>query len=286
LHELEFCRSEEPNLRLVIVDNDASSSNRYFVEGLRSVFAIPVIYGVEPVRGIASARNRAVQLAGDADFVAFIDDDEVADSHWLDELLCAQNRFKVDIVNGPVVPRFEQPPPSWVERGHFYDRRRFPTGTAVNLANTGNVLIKSSWLHLVPGPFSEELNLSGGSDTLLFMQVHRLGAKMVWSDEAIVEEFNPPSRVSANWLLRRAFRSGSGSSICERMIGASPVAMLIRVLMIAKHILGGFVLLVPTTLGRGYAGLIRSLMYISCGIGEISGLIGIRSTEYVHTHGS
>jgi succinoglycan biosynthesis protein ExoM len=286
LRELKFYKSRSPDWRIIIVDNDISMSSKNLVDGLRDSLPVPIIYGVEPERGIASTRNRAVQLAGDSDFIAFIDDDEVADSRWLDELLNTQDTFDADVVNGPVVPKFEQPAPAWVLKGGFYNRRRLPTGTKITWANTGNVLVRTRWLHAVPGPFNEKLNLSGGSDTLLFSQVYRLGARMVWSDEAIVEEYNPPSRVSANWILRRAYRGGVFNSILEILLGSSFIIIMIRALKSLMHILLGFFILVPASIYLGYAGFIRSLMYISQGMGEISGIFGIRYMEYKHTYGN
>ena len=143
-------------------------TSKEFVDGIKNSFSIPIIYGVEPEREIASARNRAVQLAGNVDFIAFIDDDEVADGRWLDELLAAQEKFGVDVVNGPVLPRFEQEVPPWVVRGRFYNRRRFPTGTLINWANTGNVLIKTSWLHAIPGPFKRQTKHYRGVIFIIF----------------------------------------------------------------------------------------------------------------------
>ena len=286
LQDLKFYKSNSPDLQIVVVDNDDSNPVEEVVYSLEKDFSIPVNYEIESKRGIASARNRAVQLADEMDFIAFIDDDEVADPRWLDELLDTQKTFGADVVNGPVIPRFEQPAPAWVLRGGFYNRRRLPTGTKVTWANTGNVLIKARWLRAVPGPFNEKLNLSGGSDTLLFSQVYRLGAKMVWSDEAIVGEFNPPSRVSANWILRRAFRGGVFNSVWEILLDASLIVKMIRAVKSIIHILFGFVILIPALIFRGYAGFIRSLMYISQGMGEISGILGISYKEYKHIHGN
>jgi succinoglycan biosynthesis protein ExoM len=283
---LRFLKSKTPDWRIVIVENDTSTPSKDLVGGFKDSFSVPVIYGVEPERGIASARNRAVQLAGDVDFIAFIDDDEVADSCWLDELLDTQNKFGVDVVNGPVIPRFEQPVSSWVHKGGFYNRRRFLTGTKVVWANTGNVMIKTSWLHAVPGPFSKNLNLTGGSDTVLFSQLYHLGAKMVWSDEAIVEEYNPASRVSANWILKRIYRNGIVTSVADIVTESSFNVIMIRFIKSVMHILLGILLLVPASIYRGYAGFIRSLMYISLGMGEISGIVGISFKEYINTHGN
>jgi succinoglycan biosynthesis protein ExoM len=286
LRMLRFVKSPPPNLRIIIVDNDISTSNKDLINDLIKDLLIPVIYEVERERGIASARNHAVRLAGDVDFIAFIDDDEVADPLWIDELLSAQKKFGADVVNGPVIPRFEQPAPAWVLKGHFYDRRRFSTGTEIKWANTGNVLIKTKWLQAVRGPFNVNLNLTGGEDSLFFSQVFRMGAKMVWANEAIVEEFNPPSRVSANWILRRSFRGGVGTSVTEMMLDSALSVIIIRVFKSFLHILLGFLLLFPASIFHGYAGLIRSLMYASLGAGEIGGIFGINYMEYKDIHGN
>lgn len=285
LCELKF-QGDNPDWRIVIVDNDSSTQTEDLVNDFRNVLPVPVIYGVEPNRGIASTRNRAVQLAGNVDFIAFIDDDEVADAYWLDELLNVQNNLGADAVNGPVIPRFEQPVSSWVLKGRFYDRRRFPTGAKISWANTGNVLIKTCWLHAVPGPFNEKRNLAGGEDSLFFSQIYLKGAKMVWADGAIVEEFNPPSRVSANWILRRAFREGNGTSMTELVLYSSSRVAIFRGIKSLMRILLGFLILIPASICRGYAGFIRSLMHISFGMGAISGLLGTSYMEYERTHGS
>lgn len=286
LKELKFNKSQTPDWQIIIADNDASASMRNLVEDFKNSSSIPVIYGTASTRGIASARNRAIVLAGTVDFIAFIDDDEVADPLWLDELLHTQQRFDADVVNGPVIPKFEEPAPAWVLKGRFYNKRRFPTGTAITWASTANILIKHSWLHMVPGPFDENLNLTGGSDTLLSFQLWRLGAKMVWSDEAIVEEYNPPGRVSVQWILRRAYRLGTNTAMIETKINPSFLARSTRAMKSLIRILLGFLLLVPASIYRGYAGLIQSLVYINLGVGELSGLAGIRFMEYKHIFGN
>jgi succinoglycan biosynthesis protein ExoM len=286
LAALKFNKSGIPNWRIVIVENDPSMPSNNVVAGFKASTTVPVTYGVEAERGIPSARNRAVQLAGEVDFIAFIDDDETADPNWLDELLNTQNTFDADVVNGPVLPKFEQTAPAWVLRGGFYDRRRFKTGTKITWANTGNVMIKTSCLQDVPGPFRKNLNLSGGSDTVLFSQLYHLGAKMIWSDEACVYEYNPASRVSTRWILKRIYRQGIDTSVIEINNEASIQVVMIRLLKSISHIIVGLLILLPLSIFRGYAGLVRSLMYIYLGIGEIGGIFGISYMEYKQTHGN
>jgi glycosyltransferase involved in cell wall biosynthesis len=63
----------------------------------------PLRYVVEPRRGLSFVRNRAISeaRAARADFVAFLDDDEVATAPWLTELLRVQGRYAADVVTGP-----------------------------------------------------------------------------------------------------------------------------------------------------------------------------------------
>src|SRR5215469_2234570 len=89
---LQFRKVLAPQLQIVVVDTpDESGSAREVCEGVS--LAWPVKYVVEPRRGLTYARNRAVAEAGPVDFIAFIDDDEVPSTFWLDELLWAKEEF-------------------------------------------------------------------------------------------------------------------------------------------------------------------------------------------------
>jgi succinoglycan biosynthesis protein ExoM len=72
-----------------------------------------VRYVQEPRRGISYARNTCLDhVARDAEFFAMIDDDEVPELDWLEQLLCAQARAGADVVRGPVVPDFPEGAPA------------------------------------------------------------------------------------------------------------------------------------------------------------------------------
>jgi len=281
-----FPAGDAPAWCVVVVDNEASMPGRDLIEAARARFPVPLIYGVERVRGIASARNRAVQLAGDVDFVAFIDDDEVASGLWLAELLACRARFHADVVAGPVLARFESPPPAWVLRGGFFDRPRQATGASAAYPSTNNALVKTSCLRRVAGPFDPKLNLRGGSDALFFTRLRHEGAKMVWSDEAIVEEYNPVSRVSAGWILRRAFRIGAGHSMIDLKVYSSIAVTCMRLLKCFGHAAVGVLIMVPLSLVLGYAGVVRALAFLSRSAGEIAGLLGLSYDEYGEVHGA
>jgi succinoglycan biosynthesis protein ExoM len=195
---------------VVVVDNDATGSARGVVEWAQQQFtAFPLRYEVQPIQNISLTRNRTVQLAR-GDWLAFIDDDERAPANWLTELAAAARRCTADCVLGPVVPVVSHTAPLWIQRGRFYDWPRMHTGSVVprNQLRFGNVLIRSSWLQRLAGPFDPAYGLTGGEDGDLLARMADAGARIIWCDEAIVHEPVESARLSLQWLMRRALRGG------------------------------------------------------------------------------
>ena len=92
-------------LRIVIVDNEGSEQARGLCDRFRCAADIAIRYIHEPRRGISYARNRCLdEVAADCDFIAMIDDDEIPDPDWLEQLLEAQEHSGADVVEGRVVP--------------------------------------------------------------------------------------------------------------------------------------------------------------------------------------
>ncbi len=194
------------SVRIVVIDNDAAGSARSIVSGF-SGRQLPVVYDIEPIHNIALARNRSVANST-ADFIAFIDDDELAEKDWLKTLLGALNKYAADAIFGPVIPTFPDNLPSWIRRGGFYDRPRFASGTRLEVGRTGNALVKGSWLRKCERPFDKEYGLSGGEDSDFFRRVRQDGGILIWCDNAIVYEKVPVDRLSVKYLAARAFSGG------------------------------------------------------------------------------
>jgi glycosyltransferase involved in cell wall biosynthesis len=279
LQYLTFIEVETPTWQVVVVDNDREAPAQRLVEEIRETFPVPIIYGVEPVQGIASARNKAIELAPTCDFVAFIDDDEAADPLWLDQLLHVQRLYQADIVTGPVLPDFEKAPPEWVLRGRMFDRPRLPTGTQRHFAATHNTLVKYAWTQKLDGPFDLRFNLTGGSDSHFSRRVIQKGGQVIWADEAIVREYNPPKRMTATWLLQRSFRIAYNTALHEKELYSFFVVML-RFIKAIYHLLLGVLLIIPLFIYFGYAGIIKGLQRSARGLGALYGLFGGHYEEY------
>jgi GT2 family glycosyltransferase len=275
---------ENSTIDVVIVDNDPEASARERIDARRGSMPWPLHYDVEPRRGIPFGRNRAVTMAADADVVVFLDDDEVPDRNWLDELVRVLRSTGADVVTGPIRPRFDEPPPRWVVDGRFFERPRFRTGEEIGYARTSNVLVTAPVFPADTAPFNEEMGLNGGDDTHFFMRARMNGHRIVWADDAWVTEAVPPSRVRVRWLLQREYRRGNTLSMCLLDLDDTPWRRFRRAVHGLLRIGEGVVLLVPAVV-RGRAQQVRALQHITFGSGLLTGLFGVKYLEYRNIHG-
>lgn len=273
--DLEGC---DATVDVVIVDNDPDRSAEAACLEANGVRRFPVAYHHEPRRGIAHARNRAVDAARGHDALAFIDDDEVPDPRWLAELLAPLRAGDADVVTGPVIPALADGTPEWVAEGGFFARRRHPDGATLDRAYTHNVLLSTAVLAEIETPFDPALALTGGEDTCLFRKLARDGVRIRWADAAVVTEDVPLERASSGWLVRRMYRVGTATSAIERRLfglRATP-GLLARG---AAWIVLGALRLVVALLGGTAAG-VRAQRALSYGAGLVAGVFGARFEEY------
>jgi glycosyltransferase involved in cell wall biosynthesis len=174
---------------------------------------------VEPCSGIPFARNRALDhaLAGGADLLLFLDDDEEADPFWLTALVAKYRQEKADLIGGPVFAR--SPAASltawqtylmkgverWYRVRQSRNQRRARQGKESRIVLvTNNWLLDMGFLRRTGLRFDEELREAGGSDVRFFRDAVRSGAKTSWCLDAIVFERIPPARLSARYIASRA----------------------------------------------------------------------------------
>ena len=230
------------------------------------------------------ARNKAVACTGEnVDFIAFIDDDEVPEPNWLDELLHTQKSYNSDVVSGPVLPYFKESVPAWMIEGGFFERLRYQTGYPLEFAATNNVLIRSEVFQKMDKIFDEDLALTGGSDKEFFVRVYRAGYKIVWADEALVYEWIPKSRANVKWILQRSYRLGNTDGLCELDFNPSISARIIRITKSSGRIVLG-VLFIPLSLALGQLVFINNLRSICRGAGILAAIVGSRYEEYRTVH--
>ncbi len=281
INQLSFTQSSTPEVEVIVVDNDDQGlANRICAE-IEPRFRWQLKTGFEPKRGIAFARNKSIALASkQADFIAIIDDDEVPDPSWLEDLLSTAYKYNSDIVTGPVVPYFpHHNSSSWVVQGNFFSAASYKTGEQRTVAFTHNVLVRASILRKLNPVFDNRLALIGSSDAYLFMNLYKEGYKITWSNEAVVREWIPRSRTNLKWILLRGYRTWSDHSSFEKELYPSLLVQSIRVLKGCALILIGLLGLIPSLL-MGKARIVRSLLFAFRGVGTLGGLLDLHYQEY------
>jgi glycosyltransferase involved in cell wall biosynthesis len=181
------------------------------VEEVVKTSVVAIEYACEPQQNLALARNRALRSAS-GDLVAFIDDDEFPDGHWLYDLYCTWQEHQVTGVLAPVIPHFEDQPPTWIIKSRICERHRYKTGYALKWSQTrtGNVLLDKRVIRLDSDLFDPYFSTQG-EDCDFFKRLIAKGHVFVWCDNAVVYETQPSSRLCRRYHIRRALLRGSVS---------------------------------------------------------------------------
>ncbi len=290
LRALLAARDEHPSVSILVVDNNPRADARPIV--LRIAEGLPrglLRYVHEPRAGIAAARNRAIDESSAADVLVFVDDDERPTAGWLEHLLRLHRERRPAAIAGPVVSEFAGRPEPWILDGGFFTRRRLPTGTPVDCAATNNLLIDVAQLRALGIRFDDDFGLTGGSDTLFTRQMVRRGAVILWCDDAVVTDLVPPTRLTRQWVLQKAFRQGNvtpriGLVLADGQLGRARARLAGMVGGAARLAVGGARVLVGAmTLNRGRRA--RGARLAVRGAGMVLGSCGYAYAEYARRPG-
>jgi succinoglycan biosynthesis protein ExoM len=308
LADQSWTRLPQPAVTAFVVENDAAGLGRDICNKYSAQGRLSVRYIVEPRPGIPIARNRLLDLTTNSfDFIAFIDDDELPESDWLEQLLLLQIASNADVVVGPCIASYVGSPPEWMVRGRFHDftapislrdeeasifarvrkglTRRFTpvnavaSGLTVQGFSTSNVLIRTELLRVTGLRFDETLSEFGGSDTLLSRRIALAGFRMVWCNEAVVYHLTPPARMSARWLIRRALQHGCQATLIDSVLEPGFMSDLQRFVFALGRALFNLILL-PLAVFRGRHHVIWHLLQAARGCGQIMAQCGIPPTYY------
>lgn len=266
------------NCCTIIADNDDQPSALPLAETARDAHTMPLHYVHAPARNISIARNalleKAVELG--ADFLAMIDDDEVASPDWARALLEQITTSGADAVLGPVIANYGPDAPGWMRNANFHDVVPVvqPDGRILT-GYTGNVILRLNSPHLRDRRFDLAYGRTGGEDDAYFRGLVRSGGAIGYAPAAIAHEDVPPERERLSFLLRRNFRAGQTHGRIN-----APDQGLGRAILFAKAA-------AKVTVLTGWAGLsvpwparrTRALMRASLHAGVCSQLLGGKILE-------
>ncbi|MFO1067211.1 MAG: glycosyltransferase [Geminicoccaceae bacterium] len=210
---------------LVVVDNAPGGDAGAVCERLRGQLRLPLRFAEEPVQGIATARNRALEVAlrDGVDRVAFLDDDDLPEPDWLRQLVSVADATGADLVFGSA-----RAPADVVVPRHL--RRVDPLASAPlerlnryalpGSAGTHNVLLSRRLVEALraQGPvFRADLGRTGGSDTELFVRATRQGLSWAAAPGSVIVTGHDPARMTVTGVIRRAYRHGVTQVLVDRI---------------------------------------------------------------------
>lgn len=206
------------DLRIVVADNDDRPTARDGIGITAAGMTRPVLYVHAPARNISVARNAGLEAASarGADWVAFLDDDEIAEPDWLTALLDCADATGVDAVFGPSIAEYGPEAPDWMRRQDYHSNKPERRDGVVQTGHTCNALLRWDGAPWQAERFDVARGRAGGEDTEFFFRLYHQGARFEICDTALVREGVPEGRLSFRWLARRKYRSGQSYAAVTR----------------------------------------------------------------------
>ncbi|WP_442579075.1 glycosyltransferase family 2 protein [Mesorhizobium sp. ASY16-5R] len=287
LDTLQSLRNQKTKRRfaVVLVENEAekregaAAAKSWFDEGLLQGMLI-----IAHDRGNCCAYNAGflttITYFPNFKYALVVDDDELADPDWLENMCATAERFGVDVVGGPQIPVFARPEHNkWAAHPVFSAHYR-QTGPVPILYSSGNMLLSRKVMDTMGPPYLDlRFNFMGGGDADFLSRTKQRGFELAWCDEAIIRETVPERRVEADWIRARSLRNGVISTLVEKKKRAgTPLAntkvFVKSLLLLAASPFRGFLKLCKT-------GSISIALYpVYIGAGRVMAEFGYANEQY------
>jgi glycosyltransferase involved in cell wall biosynthesis len=196
---------------IIVVDDGSTDRTTEVVREAKRCTDRRVVYVRENGRGISAVRNTGVHAAR-SEWIAFTDDDQIAEPTWLWNLWFAQAKASAQCVGGARTLELPEkvlqslPRQTRLILGEIPCVGDLQPCTRDSLLCTGNLLLKKDLIQKVGG-FDESLT-QGGEDTELLMRLRGAGVICWFTPHAVVRHIIPPYRLESGYLTWASTRGG------------------------------------------------------------------------------
>lgn len=219
--------------QVLVVDNSGRADAQNVAASFRG--RLPIEMLVEPMAGLAHARNAAIARTH-CDYFVWTDDDVTVGEEWIRAYEAAFERHpKAAFFGGPIEPRFEGKPPAWMMAclPHIYtafagrnlsgdaetlglDSERLPFGANMAIRTLEQCRFRYDvTLGRQPGPL-----VLSGEETDVLRRICGAGGTGIWVPSAPVDHWIDRERQSIAYLRR--YYKGLGLAHARAQLAESP----------------------------------------------------------------
>lgn len=210
---------------IIISDNNSGDNTREISSRYVANTAVPVKYIFEQRQGVHYARNSAAMQAR-GEILYFTDDDMIAEPDLLINLVKVFNLDpRIGCATGKILPRFEIPPPQWVERClinsylSLTDRDK-PEKLVISaddmVFSCHQAVLRDAFFKA--GGFNPENTAGiwiGDGETGLNIKIKSMGYLFAYTSSSVIHHIIPKERMTLGYLIRRIGNQGYCDSFTD-----------------------------------------------------------------------
>jgi len=200
------------NFEIIVVDNNSDDITASVVIDLKRNLCDSIQYAFEPKIGMSKARNKGATVAR-GEILAFIDDDAIPSSKWLDDYCSLFEMFpEIVAAGGKIEPLFQCDKPKWLSDellivlGHLNISDKETILSFPDHPFGGNFSVKKE-IFMKVGGFIEDIKHCN-EEKAFFYKLYLNNYKVGYSPKALVYHQIPTSRLRKIFFLKRGIKQG------------------------------------------------------------------------------
>jgi glucosyl-dolichyl phosphate glucuronosyltransferase len=202
------------NFEVLVIDNNSTDNTKKLTKKYVKKHN-NFNYFLEKNQGLSYARNRGYKEAK-GKYVAYIDDDAIADKKWVEEIiLFTKRKSKINVFGGPYYRYSINKFPNWFPKNygiHTLGNKEKIINISNEFISGSNMIFKKKILEKLNG-FNINLGMKGssigyGEETNILFRLNKVNEKIFYVPKIKVKHLVADYKMSLIWLLKSNFGIG------------------------------------------------------------------------------